>query len=156
LNRPLAFIKAVKSCFFIYVTPVFCVLLISIFCNVVSWQKEANDSWCPIGYSELDSPNSQISNQFQCQENCESTDGCIGIAYSHIPGSTFYCYGCTNDTLEFSANEFGFYRNPNPSKTNYNSRYIVLEINLHLYIILLLFLCFSIIMLFLFTCYFHL
>ena len=111
----------------INLSPVFCVFLISIFCNVVSWKNEATDAYCPDNLASSD-----VSNQYECQQKCEAADICVGITYSYKSISTHWCYVCLNDGLSNTGNEFGFYRRP-VGKKNYNYKYIVLEININLY-----------------------
>ena len=73
------------------------------------WALEASDVWCP-NYAMDRSVNTQGGCQALCEAKSELD--CVGIVYSHKVGNTDYCYLCTNDMIEYSGNEFGFYRRP--------------------------------------------
>ena len=88
-----------------------CYLISLFFCKVNLWQEESIDMGC-LENNQL----SQVSNQGECQDNCETNDGCVGISYSHTSGFTNYCFVCMNDVLSDVINGFGFYRRPGESK----------------------------------------
>ena len=53
-----------------------------------------------------------VATQQECQSNCVEDSECVGIVYSHKPGSTRICHICKNDNLVAANNNFGFYRRP--------------------------------------------
>ena len=90
----------------------FRIFLINIlFCKVELWQEEDMDMAC-VDITDF----TDVSNQYECQTKCEASDVCVGITYSHQPSFTHPCWGCMNDKLSSSANDFGFYRRPGKTK----------------------------------------
>jgi len=55
----------------------------------------------------------EVSSQLECQKLCNKRADCVGISYSHKPGSTGYCYKCLDDIMFHDpGNWFGFYKKP--------------------------------------------
>ena len=62
----------------------------------------------------------EVSSQLECQKLCNKRADCVGISYSHKPGSTGYCYKCLDDKMFHDpGNWFGFYKKPGNIKFNF-------------------------------------
>ena len=55
-----------------------------------------------------------MSNQMQCQTECEAYGGCIGISYQqkYANRKIQHCKMCMNDDLTAHSDGYGFYRKP--------------------------------------------
>ena len=74
------------------------------------WIEEKSYSWCPSGGNSVGA----CTTQGCCQGLCEDSETCIGYSYSPIAinDGIHDCYLCTDDTLIYDKNEYGFYRKP--------------------------------------------
>ena len=60
----------------------------------------------------------RVTSQQECQMNCVSDSGCVGIVYSNKAGYTDVCNICKDDNLLKTGNSFGFYKRPGNAHGN--------------------------------------
>ena len=70
------------------------------------WPEVASDQCCLQNHKRL----KDVTNQEQCQDQCQEDDTCIGICYSHKSTANHFCYQCLDDVVQSVGNNYGFYR----------------------------------------------